>query len=87
MTLLIDEDYMSPEGERIGMVIPGWFHLYASRPTAPDNYVVIRRVFVRLRMGGFEACSLIRVRSARKKYTTTVRTFEQDQSVCSTKLP
>ena len=53
LSLLDDEDDMSPEDEAIGMVIPDGFCLQESRPADLDNSLVKRGVLVRRSMGWF----------------------------------
>ena len=52
LTVLDDEDDMSPEDEVIEMVTPDGFRLQESRPATIDNYFVKHRVLVRLRKHG-----------------------------------
>ena len=87
LTLLDDEEDMSPEDEAIGMVIPDVFRLQESRQAALDNYLVNRGALVRLSMGWFGGL-ITRESQERtnKVYDYRVR-LEKDQNVRSMKLP
>ena len=53
LTLLDDDDDMSPDDDAIGMVVPDGFRLQESRSAALDSSLVKRGVLLRLSMGWF----------------------------------
>ena len=87
LTLLDDEDDMSPEEEAIGMVIPEGLRLQESKPPALDNNLVKRGVLERLSMGWFGGL-ITRKSQERTKNVYGYRVhLEEDQSVRSIELP
>ena len=87
MTLLDDDDDMSPDDEAIGMVVPDEFHLQESRPAALDSSLVKRGVLARLSMGWFGGL-ITRQSQERTKHVYDYRVhLAEDQRVRSMKLP
>ena len=87
LTLLDDDDDMSPDDEAIGMVVPDGFRLQEARPAALDSSLVKRGVLVRLSMGWFGGL-ITRHSQERTKHVYDYRMhLVEDQSVRSMKLP
>ena len=87
LTLLDDDDDMSPDDEAIGMVVPDGFRLQESRPAALDSSLVKRRMLVRLSMGWFGGL-ITRQSQERTKHVYDCRVhLVDDQNVGSMKLP
>ena len=87
LTLLNDDDDMSPDDEAIGMVVPDGFRLQEPRPAALDSSLVKQRVLVRLGMGWFGGL-ITHQSQERTKHVYDYRVhFVEGQSLRSMKLP